>query len=304
MANSKLVVVHRRDQNNVGDMAANPLQYFLKDDEYIVLDLSDFKNTKIPSDAKIILGGGGLLSNENFDHIVEFVTNSDYRQLLKLSKSSWTLSNQENSEAHQEFSTKFTELISSTLKTIKNDNTRRIIWGAGHNAEESKRKSLILEYPSYMEKFDIVGVRDHGQRYPYVPCASCMIPALRKKYSVKNDIIWFEHKKQLVKDFGNMSIPRFVNSGNNVDQTIELLGSSNVIITNSYHGVYWGTLLGKKVILADSWSTKFSSFKYKPQLLSKNENLTDAIDKAKIYKESLDESIDATEKFWSKVRSA
>ena len=36
----KYAVVHRSDPNNVGDLAANPLQYFLNKDEYQVIDES------------------------------------------------------------------------------------------------------------------------------------------------------------------------------------------------------------------------------------------------------------------------
>ena len=35
----KYVVTHRTDPNNVGDIASNPLQYFLQPDEYQVVDI-------------------------------------------------------------------------------------------------------------------------------------------------------------------------------------------------------------------------------------------------------------------------
>ena len=37
----KFTVVHRVDINNVGDLASNPLQYFLDRDEYDVIDIVD-----------------------------------------------------------------------------------------------------------------------------------------------------------------------------------------------------------------------------------------------------------------------
>jgi hypothetical protein len=130
-----------------------------------------------------------------------------------------------------------------------------------------------------------------------------MHPALRKQYAIKNDIIWFEHKKQLIKDFGPEPIPRFVNSGDNIEQTIELLGSANIILTNSYHGAYWGTLLKKKVIIVGgTWSTKFKWFKHPPTILGKKEDWQDAIDSSNIYDSALDECIYATEQYWNTIK--
>jgi exopolysaccharide biosynthesis predicted pyruvyltransferase EpsI len=130
-----------------------------------------------------------------------------------------------------------------------------------------------------------------------------MHPALRKNYQIKNDVIWFEHKKQLVKDFGNEPIPRFVNSGSNIEQTIELLGSANIILTNSYHGAYWGTLLGKKVIVVGVWGAKFYAFRHKPYILEKNESWQEAVDKVMIHPNALDECIASTENFWNSIKS-
>ena len=42
---------------------------------------------------------------------------------------------------------------------------------------------------------------------------------------------------------------------------LEFLASGSVILTSSYHGVYWGTLLNRRVI-AFPFSSKFSYFKH------------------------------------------
>lgn len=298
---SNYIVVHRKDTNNVGDMAADPLQYFLKPDQYTSIDINDWWNLTPPEGSKIIVGGGGLLVNENFEAIMEIISSSDRRQLNSMLKKSWVLSDNRNSDAHKDFTNKFTELLRDTIKSLKDSKSKKYIWGAGHNGE-LKKKSSFLEYPDYLMNFDLVGVRDYGQRFNWVPCASCMAPALQKKYPIKNDVIWFEHKKQLVKDFGDVSAPRFINSGNNLDQTIELLGSANIIVTNSYHGAYWGTLLKKRVIVVEPWSSKFMAFKHKPYMLNKGESISDAIEKTKSYDNALEECINATEAFWKRVQ--
>jgi hypothetical protein len=38
------------------------------------------------------------------------------------------------------------------------------------------------------------------------------------------------------------------------------LGSSETVVTNSYHGAYWATLFGRKVIVVNAYSGKFTHF--------------------------------------------
>lgn len=44
---------------------------------------------------------------------------------------------------------------------------------------------------------------------------------------------------------------------------LAFLGSGKVVITNSYHGLYWATLLSKKVLCLDAGG-KFAHFKWPP----------------------------------------
>jgi len=300
----KFVVVHRRDENNVGDMASNPLQYFLEPEEYDTVDITDLGRAAYDPNLPVIVGGGGLVGNEFFGDIVKNVLHSsDNNQLRELWNHRWELSDPANKEVHDEFIEKYTSLISEFLQKLNQNRSPRYFWGGGYNGEYNKKTKLAFDWPDWMSEFDKVGVRDYGQNLPWVPCASCMHPALRQTYSIKNDIIWFEHKKQLVKDFGNEPIPRFVNSGSNIEQTIELLGSANIILTNSYHGAYWGTLLGKKVIVVGAWGAKFYAFRHKPYILEKNESWQEAVDKVMIHPNALDECIAGTENFWNSIKS-
>ena len=69
MIKPKFTVVHRADRNNVGDLASNPLQYFLEPEEYQVVDITQIKETSYNSALPMIVGGGGLVANEFFDAI-------------------------------------------------------------------------------------------------------------------------------------------------------------------------------------------------------------------------------------------
>ena len=303
MSDPKYYVVHRADENNVGDMSSNPLRYFYDSQDYEVIDIVDIGKKNYNSSVPMIVGGGGLINNDFFGDVLHNVLMSaDYNQLMTLWRNRWQLCDPENAELQQEFLKEYQVLIKKYVDRLKNESAPRILWGAGHNGEIGKKKNIKLEYPDWISEFDHVGIRDWNQNLPWVPCASCMHGALTKKYSIKNDIIWFEHKKQLIKDFGNDSIPRFVNSGNNIDQTIELLGSANIILTNSYHGAYWGTLMGKRVIVVSPWSTKFSNMRHQPTIILDSKEWKDVIDTVDTHYDALDECVAATEKFWKEIR--
>jgi len=301
----KFTVVHRKDLNNVGDMSANPLQYFLKPHQYNVVDITSLGYQKYQTHIPLIAGGGGLIANDFFGDILkETLSSADRIRLLEMWSEFWKVSDPINVELREEFNNKAKSLIQEYLKKIKDTSAPRIIWGAGHNEDTNKRIKR-LNYPSWLVEFDEVGVRDFGQEHEWVPCASCMHPALRKKYPIKNKVIWFEHKKQLIKgpNFGSDPIPRYVNSGDNIDHTIELLGSSEIIITNSYHGAYWGTLLGKKVIVDSAWSTKFWSMKHTPRILNKGEDWKNVLDEEYSYdQDPLEDCISATENYWNRIK--
>lgn len=303
---TKFIVAHRADPNNVGDIASNPLQYFLKNDEYDTIDVADLSKIKYSIDLPLIVGGGGLIGNEFIgeSYLSDLLRSPDAVKLEKLWEENWVLDEFMYKEEYDDFHKKFHDLISSTIEKIKPITAPRFVWGAGHNSN-TDIDFLRIKWPKALSGYKLIGIRDYHEasRFPWVPCASCMHIALNKKYRIKNDIIWFEHKKQLIRDFGNDPIPRFINSGNNVEQTIELLGSANTILTNSYHGAYWGTLLNKRVIVVGgTWSSKFKWFKYKPFVLDKKDDWRNYLDEPFDYSDALDDCRVTTIDWWRQIR--
>lgn len=301
----KFTVIHRRDINNVGDMASNPLQYFSSPSDYEVFDITNIRREPIPFGPPIIIGGGGLISNDFFGEVLRDLTiSNDKVQLYEMFDNRWKLSNPINRQVHIDFEEKYKDLIHQTVHKLKEDTGLKILWGVGHNGEIPKKplKDGRLTYPEWLLDFDMIGIRDFKQDYEWVPCASCMHPALRQKYPIRNQVIWFEHKKQLLKDFGTEPIPRFVNSGGNIEQTIELLGSAEVILTNSYHGAYWGTLMKKKVVVVGPWSSKFLAMKHRPFMVEKLDSWKDVVDDTTTHNDALDECIARTERYWKAIK--
>lgn len=306
---AKWNVVFRNDVNNVGDIASNPLQYFLKENEYNIIDVDTIAKETYDDSLPTICGGGGLIGNEYFGDNVELVLNHpDKNSIENVFANRWMLSNRKYESLQTEFNQKLATLVQEFSSKIENNNTPKVLWGAGHNVRDwnSQSKDAVLKYPKWLAKFDKVGIRDYvpSNDYQWVPCASCMHPALQKKYTIKNEVIFFEHKKQLIKgtEFGPSPIPRFVNSGSNIEQTIELLGSSETIITNSYHGAYWGILLGKRVFVVAPWSSKFYFMKHEPTFLMNTKKWWENLDDCRVYTHALDECIVATQKFWNNIK--
>lgn len=310
---SKWNVVFRNDVNNVGDIASNPLQYFLPKNEYNIIDIDTIDRVPFDDSLPIVCGGGGLIGNEYFGENIRLILQRpDKTSLENVFNNRWMLSNRKYENIQVEFNQRLGHLVHEYTSKIEDAKVPKFIWGAGHNIKDWKpdTKDAIVKYPKFLGNFDHVGIRDDvpTNDYPWTPCASCMHPALQKKYEIKNEMIWFEHKKQLIKgvEFGPNPIPRFVNSGGNIEQTIELLGSAETIITNSYHGAYWGILLGKRVYVVAPWSSKFYHMRHQPVFITNTKRWWEEIEtqetKAKIYPNALHECITATEKFWNNIK--
>jgi hypothetical protein len=303
----KFIVVHRTDPNNVGDIASNPLQYFLKPDEYQTVDVISLNKEIYNPDTPLIYGGGGLIGNEFIGNVLnQLFESADANQLTRMFEERWQLSDQKNKAVYDNFNAQFNTLVNEAISKIPVINAPRFIWGAGYNGDVEVEFEKI-RWPKEFAKFRKVGIRDYHVKstFDWVPCASCMHPAFDKKYTVKNDVIFFEHKKQLIKDFGQDPIPRFINSGSNVEQTIELLGSANIILTNSYHGAYWGTLLKKRVIVVGgAWSGKFKFFKHQPAIVGKKEHWKDLVQQTPIFDNALSECRTATLNYWNQIKGS
>lgn len=300
----KYVEIHRKDQNNVGDIFSNPLRYFANKEEVASVDIANLRSAPFQDDVPVIVGGGGLIANEHFGDFTGILAGgADATSLVNMYENRWQCKNTNNEGIFNDFNEKFQKIYSETLSKLNENSGPKIIWGAGHNKLNWTETDQI-KWPSWMSRFDLVGVRDYMQGYEWVPCASCMHPAFDKDYKITNKVIWFEHKKQMIKP-ADMSygfpVPRFVNSGSNFEQTIELLASAEVVVTNSYHGVYWATLLGRKVICPDPWASKFFYFKHAP-IFCKSKEAPHMMEQAKTYPNALSECRNANLEFWNKVQ--
>jgi hypothetical protein len=140
-----------------------------------------------------------------------------------------------------------------------------VAWGVGESENVDRKGGFVLPFagpmPDYLRQFDLVGVRDYGTEYRWVPCASCMLPQFDRPSEATDDIVIYEHKRIPIPIEGVFR--RRSNDGNDIDAVLGFLASGRVVITNSYHGAYWATLLGRRVVALANMS-KMYRFKHAP----------------------------------------
>jgi hypothetical protein len=168
---------------------------------------------------------------------------------------------------------------------------KAISWGIGQNRHDTV-ESL---YPPYIEKFAVQGIRDWGTGYPWVPCASCMHSAFDKQYDVQYDYVVYSHREV---PLNIENFPQMTNSCDNLEDVINFLGSSKCILTNTYHGAYWGTLLGRQVLIVNPFSSRFYYYKHQPKIVSLEDWRTDGIP---VYSEALTECRAANKAYYEKL---
>lgn len=229
----KIHFIYRIDIKNAGDNNCCPFPYF-KDyfSNFFCLfhDIEYIDWNTINRDDCIILGGGGILN----------VTNS------------------------------FNININKCLERCNNV----IGWGVGFNTHNSNWKVENEYTPIEFNKFSLIKIRDfnHPSEIEYCPCVSCLAPefeyAKKNKSGNKEKRILgiVEHKDLKLPEFSfDYSFDKIYNS-DSMDNIIKFIIESRIILTNSYHIVYWAKLLDKPVVVLNAFSDKFRFYKNKPDL--------------------------------------
>lgn len=170
-----------------------------------------------------------------------------------------------------------------------------VAWGAGHNVHGGER----LVPDSRLAQYDLVGIRDFGLEHQWVPCSSSLHRVFDGVPEPEHEAVVYEHKDR---PLGIEGVPVLTNREQHIEKVASFLGSAATVITNSYHGVYWATLLKRKVICVDPFSTKFQAFKHPPHFAAADE-WRSGIPRAKVYDEALDECRDANLEFSEMVRA-
>lgn len=163
------------------------------------------------------------------------------------------------------------DYFEKNIKKIINSAPKKVIWwGVGHNSHTEEN---INEYPIYLGDEDLIGLRDFGVKFEWVPCSSCMHPLFNNEYIPTRKVVVYQHKHHPL----NLDNFEVMDNYTEIDKVIPFLGSAEIVITNSYHGAYWTSLLGKKVLLVNPFSSKFHYFKNEIKISHKFEYGNDLI---------------------------
>jgi hypothetical protein len=172
----------------------------------------------------------------------------------------------------------------------KPNSGKTIIWGIGLNFYNDNRT-----YPDWIKLADLVGVRDYNVGLRWVPCASCMHPSFDKVRVPTTDVVLYEHRQIRT---GLKGLPTMSNGELDLDKVLNFLGSGEVVVTNSYHGAYWATLLGRGVIVYRPFSSKFYYMRHQPVLV---DSFAGSVGDVKKYPEALSECRKANVEFFNDV---
>ena len=132
-----------------------------------------------------------------------------------------------------------------------------IVWGVGTNMHRDPKPF----YPDFLQTVEMAGVRDFGSPFEYVPCPSCLHPALDHPHPVRHEFVIYEHAHHTIGI--EPSAPRMANNQpkESMDAVVRFLSSGDLVITNTYHGCYWALLLNRRVLIYRPFSNRFCFFK-------------------------------------------
>jgi len=197
------------------------------------------------------------------------------------------------------------QLWFDVLKRLASHKRKKILWGIGHNVHDHDSKASI-RYPDWILQYDLIGLRDwlaieeRPSQYYWVPDASCLHHAFAIERKAHHDIVVYEHLHHPLEL--NIPLPRKFTNTTSVEEALDFISSGRLVLTNTYHGAYWATLLNRPCIILRPFSSKFYKLKW-PQPIAYDINdwrrLTAEI---RTYPNSLDEAIDATMSFALEVQ--
>lgn len=173
-----------------------------------------------------------------------------------------------------------------------------IAWSPGLNNSNSDID--IINTKIRYEKFKIITLRDYVNKYdiPFLPDITCKMEYFKNKYTKIRKIGIAQHKDYPITDFNYEKI----SNKDSLDEILKFIGETEIIISNSFHMIYWSMLMGNKTICIDPFSEKFYSYKYKPEYaFSERDDIDGIINNAKVY-DFKDEFISLTDEFFLKVK--
>jgi hypothetical protein len=251
---------------NVGEALTQPADYFEFGHTIAKVPLLPFTPTDMVSG--IIIGGGGLVRRYH--------------------NNAWLA---------------LKEVVDRTPDTVP-----IVIWGMGindHGRLDRRYDETLLHLEE--RRNVLIGLRDCFYDR-YVPCVSCMRPELAEAIELQEKVgVYFHHSYPLPFD----TICKWPAMSNEIQgdrisyfrRVVQFLGSCETVVTNTYHGAYWATLLNRRVIVLSPFSNKFMGFKYEPVIIKNVQAMDDALKLTQSYPDALSDSRKASIAFYKEAQS-
>jgi hypothetical protein len=125
-----------------------------------------------------------------------------------------------------------------------------VLWGVGH----IDNRGQPVQLSDFVACADLVGIRDRLPGVPFVPCASAMHPHFDALRDPVRDVAVFHTADY---PLGDGQLPTMANDCQDVAAAMAHCASAEVLVTNSYHGWYWATLAGRRVVPVNPRTNKF-----------------------------------------------
>ena len=159
-----------------------------------------------------------------------------------------------------------------------------VLWGIGLDHDD---RTTNDEYPIWLKKADLLGVRDWRKGPQWVPCVSCLSPEFDRPREVDRPLVAYEHPEHSLPVNWAGRLAK-TNEFRTMREALDFLGRGEIVLTNSYHGAYWATLLGRKVVCWP-WASRFCFMKHAPVFAKEGDEVGDLLAQAKAYPSALDE---------------
>ncbi len=264
-----LLNVHRINTPNQGDVASGPLRYVQGPSKMAFADIMDClgrgskAETQLAKASLIVFGGGGLIDLEKF--------NDGFRYLAE------------------------------------NYGEKTVIGGAGSNMVKHK------PFRTDLSGVRLVGLRDFSDAESnrsarWVPCASCLSQELHQMIRNKRrfhqggiGLLENNARKNAIRvgDCGRSDVRRFGNRSVSLRDMVEFILSVDVLVTSSFHGLYWATLCQVPAIGIPTTS-KFHTLKHR-HVLSTADDWSAHLNDVQVFPSALEECVEANLAFMKQV---
>ena len=302
----KIAFVHRHTLSNIGDYMATPAHYFPVFQNTTINTFFDVGwpgyseqkliLSKLAQFDAIIVGGGGLIScTSSWDATLAAIASSHPLTILWAPGINTVIDTPGWGKAAPNVTSPDSMLI--YYKNVELD-------------AKANTSAEMMRVPHYAEKYTLTGLRDNV--WGHLDDPTCMFDGFQEiSIAPLNHppiIGIFSHTSIPIPDYAFEGYPakkirKITNTGLNqsLDDVVAWLNSVDVLVTSSYHGMWWGTLAGKKVIAWPPLSTltKVRLFPYRPTFWSGN--LSHDISSSQTYPHALTKCRHLNQRFYCKV---